>query len=73
MKTHHTGIVHPDSGHIDSGVTPTKKGKKEAKGDWKVKFNISQPSPSRSSLIEGTTMVDHEDHAEGSGENQVND
>lgn len=60
-------------GHSDSGVTQPDKGKKEAKGNPKVEFNISQPSPSRSGSIGGTKMVDHEDHAEGTNENQVHE
>lgn len=62
-----------DSGHSDLGVTQSYKGKKEAKGDWKFQFKISQPSPSRSGSIGGTTMADHEDHAEWTSENHVHE
>lgn len=62
-----------DSGNNDLGVKQPETGKKEAKGDIKFEFKISQPSPSRSGPIGGTTMVDHEDHVEGTGENQINE
>ena len=72
-QSHHARTVHLDSGNNHSGVTQNKKVKKEANSDQKFQFNNNQPSSSGSGPIGGTTMVDHEDHAEGSRENQVND
>ena len=63
-QTHHTGTVHLGSSSIGPSVTQPTKGKKGTIGIY------SQPSqPVESDSGGRTTMVDEEDHAEGSGEN----
>jgi len=64
-QTNHTGTVHLGPGSSALGVTQPIKGKKGIVGIH------SQPVKSGSGRR--TTMVDMEDHAEGSGEKQVNE
>lgn len=67
-EIHHAGIFHLDLGNSSPGVTQPTKGNKET-----IRTH-SQPSQLlESSSIRGTKMVYHEDHAEGTGENQVNE
>ena len=61
-----------DSGDSISGVTQPKKGKKETIGAPNTNLSHSQPSHfSGSGSTRGTKIAEHEDHAEGTGENQV--
>jgi len=66
IQTYHAGKIHLDSGDSRSGVVQPKEGKEEA-----TSSQSSQPIESGS--CEGETMVDHEDHAEETSENQVNE
>ena len=67
-QTHHARTIQLGFGNSGPGVTQPKKGKK---GTIRTHSQPSQPVERNSCGIK--TMVDQEDHAEGTSENQVNE